>query len=818
MKSFSLLVLLSCLYTGAFSQAIGRVLSPDHKPVEQANVILIKVTDSALAKMTYTDSSGRFRLLPYGEGSYLVQVSCVGYRNFTFKAFQWDGISSKLIGDLILVPDTARLSDVVIRAEKPLFTQTPAGIVVQADSSILTKGSTVLEVLERSPGVTIDHRYNDISLNGKTGVTVLLNGKVLHLSSDQVLTLLNSMSADDIDKIELLNTPGAQYDAQGSAGVINIVLKKNKRLGTYGNLSVTGGSGWGDKEVVSASLSHNTRNLHMTFSYDWSHTHTISTLNILSSQDEPFMGGQNTVMVRDTTKAQEYAQDANLDLDLKLGEKSTLSAGITYNNNHSISLGFNHSTYDIYPDSLLTYYGISKQTNDGNNLLSSLNWERKWGPGEKLTLQGEYLRFVFHSPSTITSSFQNPDGENASPSDSLYAPAQKVDAQTLIQVGVLKMDYTRKWKEAWTFNVGFKGTHTADTSMSGIYNLENGKWVSASELYTNIHMREDIGAGYLSVHGDLKRGVSLEAGLRYEYDDLRTENSINDSVLLTRSQGRFFPSLYLTKQVSADVQWQFSYTERITRPSYNDLASYVGYSDPTAVFTGNPLLQPTITRNLKLGYVNHGYSFSMLYDRENDPIAYYQLTESPSKDILYISPQNEKYQNNLSLQAVIPIKVNSWWHMSYFFMEGYRQVSLDYTLNPLNYSYFFTILNGSETFSLRKHWALELSGWYTTSTYNGTSKLGNMGELNAGIKKEFSKWGTLSLSATDLLKSMHWRNQYGTLTQEAYSIKNQVDGKTESAFMPILKLTWSKSFGHSTGATHKSNVGASEEVDRIRKG
>lgn len=818
MKSIFLFLFLSGFYTGAFNQAIGRVVTQDHQPISQASVVLIKVSDSALAKMTATDSSGRFRVFPYGEGKYVVQVSCVGYRLFTLKPFEWGKETTKPLGDLMLLPDTARLSDVVIRAEKPLFTQTPAGISVQVDSSILTKGSTVLQVLERSPGVTIDHRYNDISLNGKTGVTVMINGKVLHLSSDQLLTLLNGMNADDIDHIELLNTPGAQYDAQGAAGVINIVLKKNKRLGSYGTLSVTGGSGWGDKETVSASFSHNTKNLRLTLSYDWSHSHTISSMKIFSTQDEPFIGGQVSVNVLDTTKAQNYAQDANLDMDLKLGQKSTLSANVTYNNNHSVSMGYNHSLYDIYPDSLLNYYGISDQVNDGHNLISSMTWERKMKEGEKLSFQGEYLRFVFHSPSTITSSFQNQDGEQASPSDSLYAPLQRVDAQTLIQVGVLKMDYTRKWKDNWTLNAGWKGTYTADTSMSAIYDQEGGKWVSASELYTNIRMREEIGAGYASIHGNFKKGLSLEAGLRYEYDDLRTENSISDSVLLTRSQGMFFPSLYLTKQVSPDVQWQLSYTKRITRPSYNDLASYVGYSDPTAVFTGNPLLLPTITQNIKLGYVNHGYSLSLLYTRDNNPIAYYQLTESPSKDILYISPQNEHYQNNLSLQAVIPIKVNSWWNMSYFVLEGYQQTYLDYTLNPLKYSYFFTILSGSETFSLPKHWSLELSGWFTSGTYNGTSKSGKMGELNAGIKKELSKWGTLSFSATDLLKTMRWENQYGTLTQEAYDIRNQVTGKTESAFMPILKVTWSKTFGHSNGASHKVGAGATEEIDRAKKG
>src|ERR1700754_2868500 len=187
--------------------------------------------------------------------------------------------------------DTSQLKTIIVRGAKPLFQQQINGTVVNAGNSILTKGSSVLEVLERSPGVVIDRRSNAISLNGKNGVLVLINGKQLRMSMDQLVDLLNSMPADNIEKIELLTSPPANYDADGNAGMINIVLKKNRKKGTNGSLSLAGGYGYREKASAGLNLSHNTRNIDMYGAWSFSHDRSAMDWHARSAQDLPLIGG-----------------------------------------------------------------------------------------------------------------------------------------------------------------------------------------------------------------------------------------------------------------------------------------------------------------------------------------------------------------------------------------------------------------------------------------------------------------------------------------------------------------------------------------------
>ncbi|HEY4209459.1 MAG TPA: hypothetical protein VGM31_21690, partial [Puia sp.] len=155
--------------------------------------------------------------------------------------------------------DTVQMKEAIVRGVRPPVQQTPAGIIVNVENSILSKGSTALEVLERSPGVLVDRRNNNIFLNGKDGVMVMLNGRLMRMPLPEVMNLLQGMSANDIEKIELLTTPPSKYDAEGSAGLINIVLKKGSRPGTHGNLSLTGGYAWAEKGMASLNLTHTTQ-------------------------------------------------------------------------------------------------------------------------------------------------------------------------------------------------------------------------------------------------------------------------------------------------------------------------------------------------------------------------------------------------------------------------------------------------------------------------------------------------------------------------------------------------------------------------------
>ena len=804
----------------AFGQVSGTLTTAGGQPISSANVLLLKSGDSSLVKAAVTDEKGAYQMENIPPGKYMLRISSVGYLTWNSPPFELTvSQKGKDFGARVMKEATQQLGEVVIRAEKPLFQQQAGGMVVNVESSILTKGSSALEVLERSPGVVIDHRNNSINLNGKSDATVMVNGKLMNIPVEQVVTLLNGMSADDIEKIELLTMPSARYDAAGSAGVINIVLKKNKKQGTNGSFSLTGGYGKGEKGTGSLNLAHNTDKVNLYGSYTFSHDRTYSDMYITSSQNMPILGGQLDATVWDTTKRVQNNHDASLSLDVKLNSKTTIGTSITYNNSMGTSTDQSHNTYNVLPDSLLLFDGHINGTNRWNNLATSIYLEKAIREGEKINFDIDYLSFNNHNPSDIQSSFRNKEGVQAGTNDSLFSPLQKGYANTSIQVGVAKIDYTIPLSKKTKLETGVKGAYTTSSSLSGIESLVNGAWVVRSEASNDIAMKESIGAAYASTTTQIDPSASLVIGARYEYsytkmDDRRTGQNIVD-----RKLGTLFPSLFFSKKINEFADWQLSYTKRISRPSYNDLASYVGYSDPTAVYTGNPFLQPTITHNVKLGYNYRGYSFSLLFSRDENPIARYQITESPSGDLLYVSPQNALYQNNWNFQTNLPWKVNNWWSMNYGFVGGFRQFKEDYTKQPVEKTYFGYSLNVSQNFKLPKDYAAEISGWYSSRFYNGTTRVGGLGSLNAGIKKQLKNdGGTFQLSVSDLLRTVRYNVQYGTLTEEAFNIKNHVTVNPESAKTPIIKLTYSRSFG--TGAlksARKQDNGSSDERDRIRK-
>ncbi|HZE86439.1 MAG TPA: outer membrane beta-barrel family protein, partial [Puia sp.] len=327
------------------------------------------------------------------------------------------------------------------------------------------------------------------------------------------------------------------------------------------------------------------------------------------------------------------------------------------------------------------------------------------------------------------------------------------------------------------------------------------------------------GAAYASVNAQPSAAISLVIGARYEYSRTHMRDAGTGKSIIDRRLGAIFPNISFSGKLSDKAELQLSYSRRISRPSYNDLASFIIYNDPISVFTGNPLLRPAVTNNLKLGYTYRRYAFSILLSRDDYSIARYQLTGNPSGNLVFISPQNVRFQNNLTFQASLPWQPTSWWTMSYSLLGGWRRFRIDYTLQPVEKTYFGYSLNFSESFSLPKNFSAEISGWYNSRGYYGSTKVGEKGTVNIGFKKELDKnKGSLQLSVTDLFMTIHYTSDIGALTEEAYSTKAHVTYYPETGKFPIIKLTYSRSFGHSkTGSERKQDMGAEDERDRIRK-
>ncbi len=203
-----------------------------------------------------------------------------------------------------------------MRGDKPLYQQEADRTIINVESSILSQGSSAMQVLERSPGITRDPRTNSLSLNGKSNVAVMINGKLIRVPADQVAALLNGMSANDIQQIEILTTPPSRYDAEGDAGMINIITKKHNTAGTNATLSVTGGYGWKEKGAGSINITHNKGLLHTYATYAYLHDHTTGGFHAISTQNMPAMGGNISVDFQNSEKAIANSHNANVGLEL----------------------------------------------------------------------------------------------------------------------------------------------------------------------------------------------------------------------------------------------------------------------------------------------------------------------------------------------------------------------------------------------------------------------------------------------------------------------------------------------------------------------
>ena len=710
--------------------------------------------------------------------------------------------------------DTSKLLDAVeVTAKKRLYEQRPEGTIINTQSSLLGKSSSVLELLERAPGVTIDRRNGSIVFRGNADVLVLLNGRPMRLSPEQTVAMLNGMSGAEVTRIELLDTPPAGYDAQGTAGVINIITGKIKRPGTSGTLTLTGGIGWAEKFAGSINLAHNTPLVKIYGNYSFTHDRSYGEMFVTSDQDMPVFGGKLSVAGTYVTKATRQNHDAELGTDIQIARNTNIGYSLSWNDRIGSSLDITRSNFVLFPDSLLFFNGQVAGKTRWSNFMHDLYAETRIREGEKLIIDINYLRFNNVNPSVVTSIFQNSKGEPVGTNDSLFAPEQRGSGNTLITVGVAKFDYEKRSVKK-LLQMGGKVTSTHTSSSSGIESLLNGNWVPRNETTNNAIMRETTAGVYGSLNVKPDSLTSLTAGVRYEYWTASVDDPVLKQHLVKRFQGGFFPSILFAKKLNGRNELQLSFSSRIGRPTYTDLASFVRYTDPTAVYAGNTLLRSSRSYQLKIALNHRSYHFSLSLGHEDNPIVRYQIRESPDRNLLLIAPQNLRYQNNVLLQVNLPVTVNNWWTMNYNFVADARQIKLAHTAIPIRKTYFTYSANFIESFILPHKFSAELSGWYNARSYNGSIKIAGMGAVNMGVKKLFNKnHGSLKLSIADLFSTIQINTYYGTLTQEAFSIRNHVTIDPESAHSPIFKLTYTRSLGRESLSTRTKSM---EEKERVQ--
>jgi|APTNR8051073442_1049403.scaffolds.fasta_scaffold01915_2 hypothetical protein len=799
----TLFFLISLPALSAQSQISGTVSEENEAPVSFANVLLLRAADTSLVKGAITESDGAFRFENIATGAYLLEVSMIGYEKHRSGTIEMTATTPKIeLGKITIRENTEQLTTVEVVAKKPLFEQKIDRLVVNVEGSITAAGSTALEVLERSPGIMVNRQNNSIALSGKDGVIVMVNGKINRMPIEAVVQMLEGMPSSNIEKIELITTPPANFDAEGNAGFINLVLKQSGDAGLNGSYSFSGGFGRGD--VSSAGINFNYRKNSLNLYGDYAFSRQAQE-QVVRFDRQVLLDGET--IRTDTRSDRDPVQQnhiARLGFDLNLGKKTVLGMLVSGYDNRWIMDAVNRSVISRngLPDTLLNI--VNDEVNHWQHLGGNLNLQHTIKEGETLTFDADYLQYDNENPTNYFTTYSDGSG------NFIYENQTFSGKVTPIRVGVGKLDYIRQFSEKFKIEAGVKGTISRFDNDVTVAEIRQGVPVNDPELSAEYRLEESIGAAYTAFDLKLDDKSDLKLGLRYEYTKSNL-GTVEQANIVDRKYGNFFPSVFLSRTFNEQNSANFSYSRRITRPTFNDMAPFVIFVDPYTFFSGNAALQPSISNNLKVDYRYKTALFSMQYTVEDSAIAEFQTRIIEGTNQQLLSSENMKNRKTASFTLAFPVQVTPWWNMQNNLIGVWQEVNAYYNNEPLQVHTKNLQVVWINSFSLPKDFSAELIGFYQSEALFGTTVALPMTALNIGVQKKLpGNLGTLRFGIDDVLNSLKFG---GGSNFPEYNLISKFDADFSQR---TFKLTYSRNFGNNKlKGTRQRATGSEEERQRV---
>jgi len=775
----------------------GLIQDNDGGPMAYSNVLLLKAKDSTLVKGTLAQEDGTFVIDNVSSGSYIVQGSMIGYKSANSIPFDLD---QDYQVETIIISGFEALDEVVLVAKKQLFEQKIDRMIINVSSSIVSSGSSALEILERSPGVLVNRQSNAISLAGKDGVVIMINGKMSYVPISSIVQVLEGMSADNIESIELITTPPANFDAEGNAGFINIVLKKRTDLGLNGSYSLS--AGYGKGETTSNNLNFNYRknkiNLFGSYSYsDDRREQFISTSREYEDNGNLFF--TQTVTDRDPSQPN---HNYRIGFDFQASAKTIFGILINGFDNKWSMNAFNErfDTENGIPTSYLDL--VNKEINHKKHVGANFNIKHDFKKDNFISFDLDYLKYNFNNPNDYTNRFYD---ENREFINEAQLRSRK---NTPLKTWVGKFDYSNKVNDKIKYEFGGKATKNNFENDVSIEDLIGGDWIVDPDLTNKSILDEKIYAGYGALDYNFSEKTSMKLGLRYEYTDTFLETD-TDGAVVDRNYGQLFPSIFLNRKFSDDLSMNLSYSRRITRPTFNDLAPFVIFFDPNTFITGNASLQPATSNSVKYAINYKSYFLSLDYTNEDASIARFQETIDETTGRLIFEAANLDYTTTFSVSVGFPLKISNWWKTQNNLTFVQQKVGAFYNNESIELSQGNFSANSSHSFKISNSFSTEVSGFYQGPQISGARTNENVYGINFGAQQNFGdKWGTLKFAITDILDSVEFVG--GTnLPEQNIITRNVFDFRNRT-----FTVTYSRNFGNQKLLSKRERETGSEEERR----
>ena len=808
MKAFLPFILL--LFTvSVFAQEAslkGQLQDENKEPVSFANVILYNSADTSIVKVEVSDESGVFRFQNMPAGTYLFKASYVGSADLWKPGIVLGEQDQKDLGVLQFGTTSIELAGATVVAQRAMVEIKPDRTVFNVQGTINSTGSDGLSLLRKAPGVTVDNNDN-INVLGRSGVLVYVDGKRLPLGGQDLSNFLQNLPADQIDRIDIITNPGARYEAEGNAGIIDIRLKKDDSIGANGALNGTFSQGRYNRSDLNASGNFRNGNMNIFGGGGLGEGDAFNNMTFESFQNGLFLDEINN------SRSSRESYNYRIGADFFLSDKHTigfLTDGRSFNgqdNSFNRIEIFNLVSSSSSPDSILVARNASDNSRKQNTF--NLNYRFNDGNNRTLNIDADYGRFRNESERMQPNLYYDANEETL-----LTEIINSFDTPTDIDIYTFKVDYEQPMLGG-TFSMGTKLSKVVSDNTFLFFDVNDGVPVRNDDNSNRFEYDENVYAGYVNFARKLGEKWNVSAGVRAEQTDatgdLQAFKVERQEPPVELNYLNWFPSAGVTYQLSRQNSISLNYGRRINRPDYNVLNPFENQISELSFEKGNPFLSPEIVNNLELGYtLAYRYNFKIGYSKTTDQITRLLAPDEDDPRAGFISWDNLASQTVISANISAPVQITEKWNAYFNASASYLDNQADYGNGAVVdlQAFTYTIFQ-QHTITLPLGFQGEISGYYSgPGVWGGVFEYESNWSLDLGLQRKFfDDKLNVRVSGQDLFYETGWDGE-----SSFAGLVSQGSGRWDSR---RVSVSMNYRFGNQKIKSRKRKTGLEDEAGRL---